>query len=417
MSNGFGLMKKTRQPIKAVKRMKELMAAHFLDLDRAAKDPERRVAWCTSVGPAELLRAMGFEVYFPENHAAILGASRRASEMIPHAAASGYSPDICSYLTSDIGACISKTTPLNRLYGIESVPRPDVLVYNTNQCRDVQHWFAWYSQHFDVPLLGIQTPDLVRELNEDHVGYVANQMRRLAGDLAGVAGKTLDIDRFRETVRLSSEATLKWQAVLDSAKNRPSPLTFFDGSIHMGPIVTLRGTQEAVDYYRLLEAEMKERIAEGTAAVADESFRLYWEGMPIWGKLRDLDQLFRDHDTCIVASTYCNSWVFPDFDPGEPFLSTARAYTRLFIARSDEEKEEMLAGLLKDFDVDGVVYHEAKTCPNNSNTLYGLPQRLGRKSGVPFIIINGDLNDLRCYSEEQTRTMVEAFIEKLQGLG
>ena len=113
---------------------------------------------------------------------------------------------------------------------------------------------------------------------------------------------------------------------------------------------------------------------------------------------------------------YCNSWVFPDFDPEDPFMSTARGYTRLFIARSDDVKEAVLVRLFEDFGVDGVVYHEAKTCPNNSNTLYGLPQRVAEKSGLPFIVIQGDLNDLRCYSEEQTRTLVEAFVEKLQGV-
>ena len=407
-------MGKKRVAIEAAKRMKELMAEHFMGLDEASRDPERKVAWCTSVGPAELLRAMDFEVYFPENHAAILGATRTANDVIPKAVQAGYSPEICSYLTSDVGAFIAGATPLSKLYGIESVPRPDVLVYNTNQCRDVQQWFSWYAGHFNAPLLGIQTPDLVRDLKEEHIHYVAGQMRRMAGDLALVTGKKLDIDRFRETVLLSSKATLKWQDVLECARNKPSPLTFFDGSIHMGPIVVLRGTEEAVDYYELLYEEMEQRIASVTAAVEDETFRLYWEGMPIWGKLRDMDRLFRDNKACVVASTYCNSWVFPDFDPEEPFLSTARAYTRLFIARSDDEKEKILIKLLDDFAVDGIIYHDAKTCPNNSNTLYGLPQRMGKRSGVPYIIIQGDLNDLRCYSEEQTKTLIEAFIEKLQ---
>jgi benzoyl-CoA reductase/2-hydroxyglutaryl-CoA dehydratase subunit BcrC/BadD/HgdB len=121
----------------------------------------------------------------------------------------------------------------------------------------------------------------------------------------------------------------------------------------------------------------------------------------------------RDLDACVVASTYCNSWVFPDFDPAEPFESTARAYTRLFIARSDEEKEKVLLKLLKDFSINGVIYHEAKTCPNNSNTLYGLPQRLSTKSGLPFVIIYGDLNDLGCYSQQKAQTQIEAFIETL----
>ena len=53
--------------------VKQVMREYFLDLDAAAKDPARKVAWCTSVGPAEILRAMGFAVYFPENHGAMLG--------------------------------------------------------------------------------------------------------------------------------------------------------------------------------------------------------------------------------------------------------------------------------------------------------------------------------------------------------
>ena len=31
----------------------------------------------------------------------------------------------------------------------------------------------------------------------------------------------------------------------------------------------------------------------------------------------------------------------------------------------------------------------------------------------PFVLIDGDLNDLRLYSEEQTRTNIEAFVEQL----
>src|ERR1035437_3236873 len=83
--------------------VKQVMRDYFVDLGEAAKDPGRKVAWCTSVGPAEILRAMGFAVYFPENHGALLGATRVSTDTIPIANAHGYSPEICSYLTSDIG--------------------------------------------------------------------------------------------------------------------------------------------------------------------------------------------------------------------------------------------------------------------------------------------------------------------------
>ena len=42
----------------------------------AARERTAPVAWCTSVGPVELLRALGYQVFFPENHGALLGASR-----------------------------------------------------------------------------------------------------------------------------------------------------------------------------------------------------------------------------------------------------------------------------------------------------------------------------------------------------
>ena len=66
-----------RKKIQATEMMGRIMADYFYDLNEAATTGSRKVAWCTSVGPAELLRALGFNVYFPENHAAMLGAHSR----------------------------------------------------------------------------------------------------------------------------------------------------------------------------------------------------------------------------------------------------------------------------------------------------------------------------------------------------
>jgi benzoyl-CoA reductase/2-hydroxyglutaryl-CoA dehydratase subunit BcrC/BadD/HgdB len=91
----------------------------------------------------------------------------------------------------------------------------------------------------------------------------------------------------------------------------------------------------------------------------------------------------------------------------------ARAYTDLFIVRADDPKEAYIRRMLEFFHVDGVIYHDAKTCPNNSNCRYGMPQRIEKQTGIPSLTINGDLNDLRLISDEQTKTNVEAFIEQL----
>ena len=403
-----------RNPIGAAKEMGRLMADYFYELNEASTTGSQKIAWCTSVGPAEILRSMGFLVYFPENHGAMLGATRMATDLIPGANAIGYSPDICSYLTADVGAYLKGVTPLSRAYkGIERVPKPDVLVYNTNQCRDVQDWFAWYAGEFKAPLLGVHTHRGVGEISDNVIQSIAVQLKELIPPLEAISGRSFDPDELSRVVGLSRQCSDLWKQVLDTAANVPSPLTFYDSAVHMGPAVVLRGTSQAVDYYRILLDEMLERISMGVAAVENEKFRLYWEGMPVWGRLRAHSNLFAGLGACVLASTYCNSWIFNAFDPEDPFNSMAKGYTELFIVRSDEAKERYLTRMLDYFRIDGIVYHDAKTCPNNSNCRYGMPQRLEKQTGIPSLTINGDLNDLRLISDEQTFTNVEAFIEQL----
>lgn len=401
--------------IESAKLMKKIMADHFLEADAASKDPTRRVAWCTSVGPAELLHALGFVVYFPENHAAMLGATRQATEYIPVANAIGYSPDICSYLTADVGSFLKGKTPLQDAYKLQGVPQPDVLVYNTNQCRDVKDWFSWYGRHWGVPVLGVESFRGVGDVTSEHVESIAGQLKAITPKLESIAGRKLDIDRFREVVKNSRETSRLWRETLETAAHRPSPLTFFDGTIHMGPAVVLRGLPVANEYYRTLLKELSTRIEGGVAAVDGERHRLYWDGMPVWGRLREMAVQFLGLRTCVVASTYCSSWIFDALDPAQPFESMARAYTELFIVRDDEYKQRYIRKMCEQFHCDGIIWHDAKTCPNNSNNRYGMPERLAKDLGVPFVSFNGDLNDLRCFSDEQVKTQFEAFVEQLGG--
>jgi benzoyl-CoA reductase/2-hydroxyglutaryl-CoA dehydratase subunit BcrC/BadD/HgdB len=400
-----------RKDFASTGQLRQVMGQYFNDL---AKGPEqgKKTAWCTSVGPVELLRAMDFNVYFPENHSAMIGAAKMATDLIPLANAQGFSPDICSYLTSDIGSYLKGVTPLQKM-GMSGPPQPDVLVFNTNQCRDVKDWFQWYARQMDVPCVGIHTPRSIGSVDATLVQNIAEQTEELVEPLEQVAGAKLDIDRLRETVRLSKRLSILWKQVLETSANRPSPLTFFDSTIHMGPAVVLRGDAAALPYYETLLAELQQRVADGVAAVEGERLRIYWDGMPFWGKLRDMSAQFLQMKTCVVASTYCNSWIFEDLDPADPFRSMALACSNIFICRSDDRKEDYIARMVEQFQVDGILYHDSKTCPNNSNNRYGMPQRLRERLGVPFLIINGDQNDLRLFSEEQTRTNLQAFAEQL----
>ncbi|MHA2298840.1 MAG: 2-hydroxyacyl-CoA dehydratase subunit D [Candidatus Hodarchaeales archaeon] len=402
------MSKSSRKDLRTTALMKEVLTDYYTDFKKKGK-----VAWCTSVGPAELLRSFGFKVYFPENHSAILGASKVASDYIPYANAIGYSQEICSYLTADIGAFLKDYTPLKNLYGIESVPVPDVLVYNTNQCRDVQEWFMFYGRKFKVPVIGVNTPVAIGEITPYHVKAVADNMRDLVEPLEKASDDSFDMKSLETSINLSLEASILWKKVLQTASYVPAPLTFLDACVHMAPIVVLRGEQVAIDYYKALLEELEERIKDKIAAVEGESLRLYWDGMPVWGRMSYFSKLFLELRTNAVASTYCNSWIFDELDSQQPFESMARAYTQLFINRDEDKKEEYIEKMVKEFSIDGLIFHNARTCPNNSNTSYGLPTRLKGKLSIPTLSFDGDLNDLRAFSDEHTKTKFEAFIESL----
>lgn len=405
--------KPKRLKIEATNTLSKIMSDYFVDLGRAAQENEEKVAWCTSVGPAELLRALGFHVHFPENHSVMIGTTRTANDHIPEALAVGYSSEICSYLTSDIGAYLKGETPLAR-YGLDSVPKPDVLVYHTNQCRAVREWFSFYARKLNVPLLGITAPHGLGTIHDDHLDLQERQHLDLIGHLEGISGNSYEESEMKRILELSLQTSRLWEQILETALAKPSPLTFFDCTIHMGPAVVLRGQPQAVEYYEILLREMKDRISDGIGAV-NEKHRVYWEGMPIWGKLRALSELFAEQGTCIVASTYCNSWIFEGFAayPNNPLRSMAKAYTEIFINRSEEEKQSYLKTMASKYQIDGFIYHNAKTCPDNSNTSYGLPKRLKDEIKRPYLVIDADLNDLSYYAEAQATNRIEAFIEQL----
>ena len=166
------------------------------------------------------MRALGFNVYFPENHGAMLGATRMATDLIPLANARGFSPDICSYLTSDIGSYLKEPARLQKMK-LSGPPKADVLVYNTNQCRDVKDWFQFYAREWNVPCLGVHTPRATDGVDGPLVDFVARQIEGLVEPLEQIAGRKLDIDRLREVIDLSRQTTMLVEGRAGGGGRRP----------------------------------------------------------------------------------------------------------------------------------------------------------------------------------------------------
>lgn len=402
--------KEDPRKIKSVQQMKEIMTNYYLEA-KGAPDSGKKVAWITSGGPVEPLIAMDVIPVYPENHGAMVGASKMGVELCEKAEEMGYPRELCSYARTDIACSVTGGGPIGGL------PKPDLLVCCNNICGTVMKWYEVAARHYNVPLFILDTPFTHRSLSQAAQQYVLAQIYEYVEFLETHCGRKMDYDRMAEVGRLSVEATRLWQEVLDAGANKPSPLTAFDAFFHMALIVTLRGTQVTVDYYRQLRDEMNERIEKGIAAVPNEKYRLLWDNLPVWYRTKWLSNKFAEHGACLVGDTYTSAWsgMAPYMDENRFLESMSWAYTQVYINVSVDIMFETLKQLIAKYEADGLVMHSNRSCKPYSLGQYDLQKMVMRKLDLPVLIIEADMVDERSFSESQIETRIDAFMETLKG--
>ncbi len=390
-------------------RGKELVARHWLE--GRTLEPGRKVAWVTSGAPVELLKALGFFVIYPENHAAICGAARVSVDIACQAEDAGYSRDLCSYARTDIGSVLSGKTPVGRL------PPPDLLLACTNICQTVLFWYRVLAHHFRVPLIIVDTPFLYYDDAPDHaVEYVKRQLEESVPIAETIVGTSLDDGRLRETGRLSRLASHLWMEIMERNAHRPAPISVIDQFTHMAPVVEMRGDAATVDFYAAMLKEVDARIASGIGAVKKERKRLLWDNLPIWYQLRHLAEVLGEHGIALVASTYTNAWgeLAELIDPDKPFESMARTYLYPILNRGTGHKLATMRRMINQYSLDGVILHSDRSCKPYSIGQLDQRDQLIRAHGKPALLLEADHNDSRVYSEEQVANRLAAFIEMLE---
>ena len=100
---------KARRKIKSVARMKEIMTHYYIDAKTAVQN-NKQVAWITSGGPVEPLIAMDVIPVYPENHGAMIGASKMGVDLCEKAEGMGYARDLDLSLLEITLECASPMT-------------------------------------------------------------------------------------------------------------------------------------------------------------------------------------------------------------------------------------------------------------------------------------------------------------------
>ncbi len=374
-----------------------------------AKKTGKIVAWATSICPQELLETMNIDAVYPENHAAAIGARKDALRYIQQSEGKGYSADICSYARVNMGYVDIKHSDA------ENIPMPDLIFCCSNICNTVIKWYENLAKTLNVPLIMFDMPfNHTFNVPEHSIKYMTGQIEHAIVQLEEITGRCFDHDRFKEVMEISADTARWWRKAADLNINHPSPLNGFDMFNYMAVIVCMRGTKEGRDLFKLWYEELKEKVENGKGPWRDqeEKYRVMWDGIACWPHLSDTYKVLKKHGVNMVTSTYPESWTIV-YEKGD-IDGMARAYASNYANRNLEYGTNNVAKLVRDFDLDGIIYHSNRSCKLMDFRQYEVQRRIEAMAGVPSVVFDGDQTDPRIFSLSQYETRVQALIEMME---
>jgi benzoyl-CoA reductase subunit B len=395
-------------------KQKEMMATHF---DRLTSVPETRRKVASTFVPGnlnELIMCFDLLNNLPEINAIQSGLRRQSGAYVLEAEKLGHSEDVCTYVKSDIGMMAKGNIGPNG----KRLPDPDVLLLSYTGCFTFMKWFELLREQYKCETVMLHTPYMGDgKITKNMVEYIVKQLKEnVIPTLERVSGVKFDIDRLREYL----------VKVLQSAKNKPSPIdAYFGGIYYIGPIFgAFRGTDDAIDYYKFLRAEVEDRVAKGLGPVTPdgdmgkEKYRLVTEGPPNYTNFRQFWKMFYDEGAVVVASSYTKVGGVYDLgfrhDPDKPLETLAEYCLGVYTNRNLPQRIDMLANYIEEYQADGLLINSIKSCNSFSAGQLLIMREVEKRTGKPGAFVESDLVDPRYFSAANIKNRLESYFQMIE---
>jgi benzoyl-CoA reductase subunit B len=404
-------------------RQKEMIGSHYHRLAHARELGLKTAYTFVPGNLTELLLAFDILPVLPEINALQSAMRGKSAEYIAKAEKLGQSEDVCTYVKCDYGMLKSGNVGPTG----ERLPDPDLLLLSYTGCFTFLKWFELLRQEYQAPVAMLHTPYqgdgiATKEMRD----YVVQQLKKVViPALEKVSGRKYDEDRLKHHLALSARAEEDFVAVLNSARHRPSPIdAYFGGVYYIGPIFTaFRGTEEAVDYYKLLRSEVEGRMVAGEGPITpdgpmkEERYRLVVEGPPNWTSFRAFWRMFHEDGAVIVASTYTKvGGVYEDgfrHDPAHPLESLADYCLGCYTNMNLPSRAAKIARYVEEFSADGFLIHSVKSCDSFSAGQLVILREVEKRTGKPGSFIESDLVDPRYFSASNVKNRLESYLQMI----
>ena len=405
-------------------KQKAMITDNYDKLTSAAETGQKVASTYVPGNLNELLMCFDMLNNLPEINAIQNGMRKKSGALIQDAEKAGHSEDVCTYVKADVGYMAKGAIAPNG----KPMPHPDLLLLSYTGCFTFMKWFELLRDEYGCRTAMLHVPyEGDGKTTKNMRDYVVKQLKdEIIPTLEEISGIKFDIDRLRGYLANSAKAEDDFVWVLQSAKNKPSPIdAYFGGVYYVGPIFTaFRGTPDAVEYYRLLRGEIEERIAKGLGPVTPEGdmgkekYRLVVEGPPNWTSFREFWKMFYDEGAVVVASTYTKVGGVYDYDgfrhdPTNPLESLADYCLGCYTNRNLPTRVDMMEKYLEDYSADGLLVNSIKSCNSFSAGQLMMMRELEKRSGKPAAFIETDLVDPRYFSPANVKNRLESYFQMI----
>ena len=402
-----------------------------------AKQEGRLVCWYEGVAINPLMQAADVSWVHGEAWSALLAA--RNNEVKPQQAAEnrGYLKELCSYARTHIGCGVmaqrreeqDSGTFADALAGgqlAERVPIPDFFIsaypyYSTDQQWD-EMLFRLFGKkvpvfNISIPWVWGNKPD-ARYLSgaefKDATQFIVRQLRECIKFIESRTGRPYDFDKLCDIMAYTKEAGRLRMEAMALCRAKPAPASFFDWTTSLAPVNFVAGGPAIVDYFRKVKEEIEVRIAAGVGTIPRERYRLFWDGIMNWNKIGWLANKFAGMDAAMVAGRYTHMGFWHEhecIDVKDPLEGMAINYLVCPINLSAPLMVEQIVRLCREYEIDGLVLHAARTCRAFSNPQFLIAEAVQKQLGLPVAMIEGDMVDESFYKDELINSRVEAMLE------
>lgn len=402
-------------------KQKEMIAGNYDRLTSTKESGEKVVLTFVPGNLNELIMCFDMVNNLPETNAIQNGMRKVSGGMIMDAEKAGHSEDVCTYVKADIGMMGRGNIAPNG----KPMPAPDMLLLSYTGCFTFMKWFELLRHEYKCPTVMLQIPyQGDGKITKNMRDFVVKQLKEeVIPMFEKVSGVKFDIDRLREYLKNSAKAEDNLVWVLESAKNRPSPIdAYFGGVYYIGPMFTaFRGTADAVEYYDLVRKEIEQRIREGKGPITpegdmkEEKYRLVVEGPPNWTSFREFWKLFYDEGAVVVASSYTKVGGLYDqgfrHDPNDPLGTLADYCLGCYTNNNLPQRVELLEKYMNDYQADGLLINSIKSCNSFSAGQLLMMREIEKRTGKPAAFIETDLVDPRYFSHANVKNRLESYFQ------